>query len=114
MEPVLTGTSTRFLNVLLPRLVVRRGSLPAVELAGSGEGADAVRVGNTVVVFARRPGALDAVELDLSQPAEVILVDAAPGMRYRVGGRTATASGEGVLRIPGLSGGRQKVARTGR
>ncbi len=114
VEPVLSGTSTRFLNVLLPRLVARCGSLPAVELAGSGEGADAVRVGNTVIVFGRRPGALDGVELDLSQPAEVILVDAVPGVRYRAGGRTATASGEGVLRVPGLSRGRQRVARTGR
>ena len=100
VEPA-PSTSTRFLNVLLPRL---RGEdrLPVVEALPLAEGAHAAMVGETVVVFASAPSPLEAVSLVLRDPAKCLLVDARPGASYRAGNRTVKASREGVLhfRLP--------------
>lgn len=112
VEPVSPGTSARFLNVLLPRLTAGDAETPEVELVPTGDSADGVRVGNAVVVLARGAKPLDRVDLKLDRSAEVILVDAAPGGRYRSGSRSANASGEGVLRIPGLPRGRHTIEKT--
>jgi hypothetical protein len=100
VEPA-PSTSTRFLNVLLPRL---RGEdrLPVVEALPLAEGAHAAMVGETLVVFASAPSPLEAVSLVLRDPAKCLLVDARPGASYRAGNRTVKASREGVLhfRLP--------------
>ncbi|MGH9674360.1 MAG: hypothetical protein ACRD44_14365 [Bryobacteraceae bacterium] len=63
VEPAEPSTSTRFLNVLVPRLAEDRRNAPRVELADAGGSAHGVRVGDTIAVFSRDGRALRRVEL---------------------------------------------------
>ncbi len=58
VEPTEPGTTVRFLNVLLPRLEGDKRPLPTVELVDRGPAVYGVRVGNTIVTFAREAKAV--------------------------------------------------------
>lgn len=97
VEPAAEGTSHRFLNVLLPGLSGDAGAEPHVELMKSDAGIVAVRVGGSLVVFARDAGQkVVGAALETGSALEGWVVDAAPGAEYDVGGRKAKASAEGV------------------
>ncbi|MFB3825952.1 MAG: hypothetical protein ACE15B_04250 [Bryobacteraceae bacterium] len=99
IEPAEPGVSHRFLTVLFPRLARESAPLPETELVKAGDAAHAVRIGNTVAVFARTPGPLGEVTLSGAAPIRAIVLDARPGRVYDAGRRTAAASTEGVLEI---------------
>ncbi|MFO7898537.1 MAG: hypothetical protein R6V58_05705 [Planctomycetota bacterium] len=101
-EPAEPGKQTRFLNVLLPRLIEDEEPLPQVARLDVGDGAHAARIGDTVAVFARRAEPLESVTVAGAEGARCLLLDARPGAAYRVGGQTLTASDEGVLAIDAL------------
>ncbi|MCZ2157237.1 MAG: hypothetical protein LC114_25640 [Bryobacterales bacterium] len=112
LEPTVPSEQNRFLNVLLPRLIDDSRSLPAVVSVESGEGADAVLVGGTLVVFARDLQPLDTLRLEGGRAQRCLLVDARPNSSYRINGRTFAASAEGVLSFPWPRGTRVlKIAR---
>ena len=102
IEPTEPGLSTRFLNVLLPRLEGDTRPLPAVELATTTSGGYAARVGDTIVVVAQNAKPLEEVAVTTKTPARFILVDAVSGGVYDIAGRKVTATKEGVLsgRLP--------------
>jgi hypothetical protein len=100
VEPTAGGTSHRFLNVLIPRLSSDASVEPKVELIKNDGGLVAVRVGGSLVVFARDAGANTVgAALETDSELEGWVVDAAPGAEYEVGGRKARASAEGVVVI---------------
>jgi hypothetical protein len=107
IEPA-PSTSTRFLNVMLPRLRDESRRLPMVEALPVSEGAHAVLVGQTVVVFASAAAPLEDVSLVLGGRAKCLLVDARPRASYRAGNRTLTATGEGVVGCE-LPAGRSRI-----
>jgi hypothetical protein len=96
VEPTETTGSTRFLNVLIPRLATDRRPPPNVELVSAGD-ADAVRAGDTIVAFARGAKPVTGLRLNGGGATKCILLDAMPGARYRVAGKDVNASKEGVL-----------------
>jgi hypothetical protein len=103
VEPVEATGSTRFLNVLIPRLAADHAREPEVDLVAGGSGAYAVRVGNVLAVFAQDADPIREVALKGGGASRCILLDAVPGATYRVAGRNVTASAEGVLvasRVP--------------
>lgn len=97
LEPTVPAERYQFLNVLLPRLLDDSRALPAIANLDAGDTADAVRVGKTLVVFARNEQPLDQVRLSGGQVERCLVMDARRGVAYRVNGRTVNASGEGVL-----------------
>jgi hypothetical protein len=97
VEPLEPESSHRFLNILLPRLKTGGTSQPVVELVEAGAQAHAVRVGGSVLVFARRPAPVDRVSIRSRGRARCLVLDARPGALYRAGGRSVAAGGEGVL-----------------
>lgn len=99
VEPTIASESTRFLNVLLPRLKSDSAALPPVHQVDVGADADAVRVGDTVVVFSRQPGPLVAVTAPTQLNGTCLILNAEPDATYRLGGRTIRADGEGILVI---------------
>jgi hypothetical protein len=109
IEPAEPDVSTRFLNVLLPRLQNDDRPLPAVNSEEAGPEAYAARIGDTVVVFARKPEPLQELSLTLARPTRLLVLDAVHGGAYRVGGRRILASKEGVLSAQ-LPIGAQRVA----
>jgi hypothetical protein len=109
IEPTKPGRSTRFLNVLLPRLADDTSPLPAVELIDTEARAHGVQIGETVVVFAHDVKPLQGVKLTTKGAAKCILVDAVPGGAYQIAGRRAVASDEGVLQIDKLPKGSYEI-----
>ncbi len=105
LEPLAAGTSHRFLNVLLPRLASDAAELPEVELLEAGEDAHAVRVGGTVLVFARQAAPLARVAVQWNGRLRAVILDARPDAGYDVDGRRIQASGEGVLEAGAAEGG---------
>lgn len=99
VEPLAPGTSTRFLNVLLPRLESDTRQLPAVELLEPVGTEHAVRIGDTIAVFAHNTEPLEEIRLTLANPAECVVVDAVPGAVYQLGEQTVQASREGILAV---------------
>jgi hypothetical protein len=97
LEPTMPGERHQFLNVLLPRLLDDSRALPTIANLEAGETADAVRVGSTLIVFARGAQPLDQVRLSGGQMDRCLMMDARRGAVYRVNGQAVTASGEGVL-----------------
>lgn len=91
------GERHQFLNVLLPRLAEDSRALPTIASLEAGEAADAVRVGTTLIVFARNNQPLDQVRLSGGQMDRGLVMDAHRGVVYRVNGQAVTASPEGVL-----------------
>ncbi len=98
VEPTAGGASHRFLNVLLPRLSSDASAEPRVELINNNADIVAVRVGGSLVVFAR-DSAQNVVGVVLETDAELEgwVVDSAPGAEYEIDGRKARASAEGVV-----------------
>ncbi len=113
-EPTEPRDENRFLNVLVPRLTGQRDQLPKVELVSAGDGVHAVRVGDTVVVFAHEAEPAERFDIQGAGGSRCILVDAVPDGLYRVGARELTASPEGVLEIDTLPEGRTTVQRVDR
>ena len=99
VEPVEPTGSTRFLNVLVPRLAANPGRELKVERIAAGAGADAVRVGNSMAVFAHDAKPIRELKLEGGGAVRCIVLDAVPGAVYRIGGQSVKASGEGVLNI---------------
>jgi hypothetical protein len=66
-------------------------------MVDAGEGVHAVRVGDTVAVFARDAKPAAGFNLTLDTPAGYLLLDAVPGARYRAGRSGVIAGKEGVL-----------------
>jgi hypothetical protein len=97
IEPTGSTGSTRFLNVLIPRLKKDQGREPEVEPIAAGSGVDAVRVGDSIAVFAHDAEPIREVKLNGGGASKCILLDAVPGATYRVGKREWKASSEGVL-----------------
>lgn len=97
LEPTMPGERHQFLNVLLPRLAEDSRALPTIASLEAGEAADAVRVGTTLIVFARNNQPLDQVRLSGGQMDRGLVMDAHRGVVYRVNGQAVTASPEGVL-----------------
>jgi hypothetical protein len=97
VEPAVTATSNRFLNVLLPALAAEQRQPPETELLDAGSDVVAVRVGKTAVVMARDDTKLDRVEFQSPSDLECWIVDARPGGVYTFGGKKVSASAEGVL-----------------
>jgi hypothetical protein len=97
--PAEPAASTRFLNVLLPRLIDEKAKPPAVKLVEAGPEVVAVAVGKTVAVFARDHGPVRSVIVPTTFGGRCLLLDAEPRADYRVAGRTVTADDEGVLAI---------------
>ncbi len=107
VEPIESGTSTRFLNVLFARLRDETpAESPSVRVLDAGTRAHAVQVGDWALVFAHDPEPLSAVELDLPQPVRVLILDAEPNSAYTVGARHAEAGPEGTLDLGLLPAGR--------
>ncbi len=111
VEPLGAGTSTRFLNVLLPRLAGDRRALPAVELLDAGPEVHAVRVGGTVAVFAHGDRLPRAMRLSARGARRLLLFDAEAGAAYRAGGRQVKASAEGVVYAAGIPPGAFTIER---
>ncbi len=112
LEPTIPGERTQFLNVLLPRLTDDARALPAVENWEAGDGADAARVGETVVVFSRDGGALDGMRLRGNGAKRCLVMDARRGGEYHVNGRAVKASAEGVLAFDWPRGARTVEVKT--
>jgi hypothetical protein len=102
VEPAEPTGSTRFLNVLVPRLAADQGRELKVERIAVGAGADAVRVGDSIAVFAHDARPIRELKLEGGGAARCIVLDAVPGATYRVAGQSVKASGEGVLSIARL------------
>ena len=102
VEPTETSGSTRFLNVLIPRLKKDPGREPKVELIASETDVDAVRIGDAIAVFARDAKPIREVKLNGGGAAKCIVLDAVPGATYRMAKRKVKASSEGVLYTTGL------------
>ncbi|MHC4916680.1 MAG: hypothetical protein ACYTGB_14435, partial [Planctomycetota bacterium] len=102
--------STRFLNLLFPRKAgedLPKGLYSEVRTKPE---LVAVRVADTVCVFASRARPLESFELSLPEAGlRVLLLDAAPGRTYSAGGRKAAASAEGVLVLEKLPAGRIEI-----
>jgi hypothetical protein len=111
VEPGASGTSHRFLNVLLPRLASDGSRLPEISHVAGDSGADAVTVGGALVVFARAAAPLNRVELSSRGAARFLLLDARAGAPYHAAGRRAGASAEGVLTGALPDGSRKLVIR---
>ena len=100
VEPKNPTDSTRFLTVLMPRLVSGDPVLPEVELLDSGIKGQVVMVDKTVLVFSDDGHDLDQLRLPVRGAERCLLLDAVPGGVYRLnGGATVRASREGVLRL---------------
>lgn len=100
-EPLKPTRTTRFLNVLLPRLTDDAAPLPPVELLASTDDIHAVRVGATVALFARSPAPVRAFRLAVPGATSCLLLDAVPNAAYRRPAPLppAQADAEGVLRL---------------
>ncbi len=101
VEPLRPSKRARFLNVLLPRLATDGAPLPRVEPLGAGADAHAVRVGDTVLVFARSNGPLHRFPIH-APGLRCLVFNAAPGGAYGLAGRRIVAGKEGVLSVPEL------------
>ncbi len=99
VEPEERTLSTRFLNVLVVRLTPACGAPLRVACVPADPEADAVQVGETVVVFGRSPGPLTRVRLDLPTALNCLLLDANPGRWYQTPLRRVSADREGVLDV---------------
>jgi len=100
IEPVREATSSRFLTVLLPRLVSERRALPAVELIETDAAAHAVRVGNTIAVFAHQAVPLQQITFLRPARGRALFLDAIANAQYTLGSRRVKATAEGVLSAP--------------
>jgi len=100
IAPGKSTRSTRFLAVLLPRLLTDSRPLPVVRMVASGSPVTVLQVGEKLLVFAHDPESVETFRLPEAIQGECLLLDAVPGGRYQVReGQTARASEEGVLRF---------------
>ncbi|MCX7591581.1 MAG: hypothetical protein N2255_08140, partial [Kiritimatiellae bacterium] len=104
VEPGKRGRSTRFLNVLLPRLKAEVQSLPQVELLAVNEDVTAVAVGTTTVIFSTSGTPLKSVALTDVPAGRCLLLDAVRGTTYRFGEARFPSDKEGIVFIPATPG----------
>ncbi|MDD4890653.1 MAG: hypothetical protein PHU85_12080 [Phycisphaerae bacterium] len=102
VEPTSPSRSTRFLNVLLPRLKTDRSPLPRVERVPGDAGVGAVRVGRMVIVFSHTGMLPERFAVDAHGKLDWLILDAepnAPKVLSVAGGEdiTARANAEGVI-----------------
>jgi hypothetical protein len=100
-EPLAPTRTTRFLNVLLPRLADDAAPLPPVELLTTADDIHAVRVGATVAVFARAPAPVRAFRVAAPGAKRCLLLDAVPNATYQrpAPATSAQTDAEGVLLV---------------
>jgi hypothetical protein len=102
--------STRFLNLLFPRKAGEELPRGLYSELRTGPELVAVRVAETVCVFARAARPLESFELSLPEAGlRLLLLDAVPKRTYSVGGKKAAAGAEGVLVLEKLPAGRVEV-----
>jgi hypothetical protein len=100
VEPREPNSSTRFLVVLLPRLLDQSQPEPAIRLVQSGPPATVLQVGQKLVVVAHDAGSLKSFRLPSGTDGQCVLLDAVPNGGYQVGNaQQVKASREGVLRF---------------
>jgi hypothetical protein len=110
VEPIVASRSTRFLNVLLPRLEGDSRSLPEIGRVNAGAEMDALLVGGTLILFARDARPIDEVRLSLDTPVKCLLLNAAQRATYLAGRSRVKATSEGVLFVQ-MSKGKQRIVR---